>query len=361
MKKLKAKRKLWLDARTYRQWSENVRAARMRNHVETTSHSKMKCCVISVPRVLVAEKPKQRQEILNVINQTITTLAKGDTKVKLDFSKVEKIFPGGMLILLASLQLFTNVWKGRITARCPPHSLTAQLINHFGLADAFGVSANLSKPKASSVIDWQFLTGTKAGGEEVRELLNNYRHKTNAEIPEGLFAALTEGLTNVRHHAYTENSEVPAEFQKWWLFARYTEPLETETGSLFIAIYDMGVGIPSTMRSKLEKGEIILDLIDKVGQSTRVTKGSALDRRLLEEAVEYKRSQTGQPHRGNGLPEMREFASTTNGGRLHIVSGQAQYTFVAGKIDGHTLGFKEEFPGTLLLWSLPLKMKEITS
>jgi hypothetical protein len=58
---------------------------------------------------------------------------------------------------------------------------------------------------------------------------------------------------------------------------------------------------------------------------------------------------------------MREFASTTNGGRLHIVSGQAQYTFVAGKIDGHTLGFKEEFPGTLLLWSLPLKMKEITS
>lgn len=137
-----------------------------------------------------------------------------------------------------------------------------------------------------------------------------------------------------------------AELQKWWLFARCEQPTCAAAGWLFIAIYDLGAGIPSTMRNQLKTGERLLDFMDTAKGVMFLGKGSALDQRLIKEAVEHKRSQTGQPHRGNGLPEMRQFAEGTKGGRLHIVSGHAQYTYPGGSTGGgQTAGFRSEFPG----------------
>lgn len=361
MKLLVPKRKTWLNRQVKLQWQMSVRSAQAAKHLSIKKIKRLRCCIILVPRLLIGEKLEQRLQILGVINQINVRLANGGYRVKLDFSRVEKIFPGGMLILLAGLQRLTADYPGRLSASCPPHSLASQLLNHFGLAPLLGINPHTSKPKDSSVVGWSYLTGTQAAGAEVKELLDRYRNNTSAEIPDSLFAVLTEGLTNVRHHAYTARSRVREEFRRWWLFARYDEPCGKENGYLYIAIYDMGVGIPATMRNKLETKEIVIDLMDKAGQFTSLSHGTALDKRLLHAAVEHKRSQTGQPHRGNGLPEMREFVASSDAGRLHIVSGHAQYSFIRGKSDGHTDGFKQEFPGTLLLWGLPLKAKEIPS
>jgi hypothetical protein len=129
-------------------------------------------------------------------------------------------------------------------------------------------------------------------------------------------------------------------------------------GSIFIAIYDMGVGIPSTLKSKLGAGEMMMNALDKVTELAGLGEGTLLDQQLLRTAIENQRTQTRQAHRGKGLPEMREFAASTDGGRLHIVSGQAQYSMHGGKPHGQVQGFDEKFPGTLLLWNLPLKVKE---
>lgn len=358
VKKLPKKRQHWLNQRVLIQWRSSVKAANLAGRSTTSKPVKLRVCVLTVPRLLIAEKLEQRLQILNVISQVRERLAGGGYRVKLDFSKVEKIFPGGMLVLLSAMERLASRYPGRISARCPPNSLAAQLLNHFGLANTLGVNPRMSRPRASSVVDWSYLTGTQAAGEEVKELLDKYRRSTDAEIPEGLFAVLTEGLTNVRHHAYTDDTDLPAELRKWWLFARYAEPKSREHGSLFIAIYDMGAGIPATMRNKLQKKEVVIDWIDKATELAAIGDGTALDKRLLQVAVDHRRSQTGQPHRGNGLPEMREFIAATDEGRLHIVSGRAQYSFLSGKNDGHSDGFKQKFPGTLLLWSLPLKAKE---
>lgn len=359
MRRLGSKRKRWLDRRVRAQWLAAVKAA---VHTRRTAQrdERRSTCVVLVPRLLIAEKLEQRQQILDVLEQIQARLQGSSDRVKVDFSRVEKIFPGGMLIFLATLVRLAGNHPGRVTARCPPQSLAGQLIHHFGLAGVLGVSEALSKPRSSSVVGWSYLSGNDSGGVEVKRLLDSYGKSTNAVVPEGLFAALTEGLTNVRHHAYNAQSSVPHNFRKWWLFARYDEPNGKEHGSLFVSIYDMGVGIPATMRNKLKSQEVVLNLVDKAGQEFALTDGTALDKRLLEQAVEHKRSQTGHGHRGNGLPEMREFANSTDGGRLHIVSGHAQYSFCRGKVDGHTQGFKEKFPGTLLLWSLPLKAKELS-
>lgn len=55
---------------------------------------------------------------------------------------------------------------------------------------------------------------------------------------------------------------------------------------------------------------------------------------------------------------MRDFAVATEGGRLHIVSGHAQYSLLGGKNDGQVMKFEQKFLGTLLLWSIPLTVKE---
>lgn len=326
------------------------------------AHSKVnRLCVLTVPRVLSAEKLEMREKILAVIHQIDTRLKVAGSRIKLDFSRVHRIFPGGMLILLGALRRQTDAFPGRIRARCPPQSLAAQLLNHFGLADALGVTKHLSKPKHSSVIEWQHLTGSHADGDRVTALLDTYRQHTQAAIPEELFLVLTEGLTNVAHHAYPENCGIAPAHQKWWLFARFTEPTETQQGSIYIAIYDIGVGIPATLRPKLNNFEQWLDFFDKGARITRLGDGARLDQQLLRTAIEEYRTQTFLSFRGKGLREMREFAASTVGGRLHIVSGQAQYSVHGGKQDGQFQGFGEKFPGTLLLWNLPLNRKEQTA
>lgn len=316
-----------------------------------------KICVLTVPETLTAEKLELREKILNIIRQIDQRLA-SQQRIKLDFSRVKRIYPGGMLILLAALRRQTDRHPRRIQARCPPQSLSAQLLSHFGIAGALGVKPHLSRPQHNSVIEWQHLCGTLADGMQVKHLLDQYRDNTKAELPEELFSVLTEGLTNVCHHAYPSSCEIESKHRKWWLFARFTEPVSDRAGSIFIAIYDMGVGIPSTLVSKLKAGELVMNVVDKTTERFGLSEGTWLDQRLLKTAIENPRTQTGQAHRGKGLQEMREFAASTDGGRLHIVSGQAQYSMHGGKPDGQVQGFDEQFPGTLLLWNLPLKVKE---
>lgn len=313
----------------------------------------LKTSTILIPSVLVAERYEHRCKILDVVEQCLRALDRGGSRVKLDFSRVQKIYPGGMLVLLGALELILDIFPGRVAARCPPRSLSAQLLRHFGIADKLGVSPQHSQPTARSVVEWRYLTGTQAMGEDVRDLLNSYRENTDAEIPPDLFSVLTEGLINVRHHAYPADSEIPADLRRWWLFARYVEPVGRTAGNLYIAIYDMGVGIPTTMKQRLERGEIILNFIEQL-----VPTGKALDKALLQQAVEHRRSGTGLAHRGNGLPEMRDFVASTSAGRLYIVSGNAQYSYGPSAEDGITSAYPRSFLGTLILWSLPLKLKE---
>lgn len=359
MKALSSRRSEWLLRQARIRLRVEARLAGLAARAGRRHSARIRCSVIPVPEALVAEKPEQRQQILNVIRKVEHCLRNSRQRVKLDFSYVTKIFPGGMLLLLGSISQLTDKYPGRISGRCPPRSLAAQLLNHFGLAPKLKINAALSVPTHHSVTAWNFLTGTLADGGPVRELLDRYRDGTNAAIPEGLFAVLTEALTNVRQHAYKDLPEVDPAWRRWWLFARFDEPKPGVDGILYIAIYDAGEGIPATMRNKLKAGEKFVDLIDKTGRLLSLSDGRDLDKHLMFEAVEHRRSQTGQAHRGNGLPEMRDFAASDEGGRFYIVSGHAQYSYAKGYPHGQVNCHKQEMPGTLILWALPLKIKEL--
>lgn len=206
-------------------------------------------------------------------------------------------------------------------------------------------------------MNWRHVSGSNADGTIITALLNDLRGDTKAVIPEGLYEVLTEALTNVSHHAYPGDYDLPESMRKWWIFSRLENPLEEEEGNLYIGIYDVGVGIQMTMRQKLQSEERILsvaeDWADWLTWPSRL-----LDQKLLSAAVEHKRSSTGLSFRGNGLPEMRDFVLQTESGSLSIVSGLAQYTCQAESPGSKTYRCSDGIMGTLILWSIPLKHKE---
>jgi hypothetical protein len=237
--------------------------------------------------------------------------------------------------------------------------MAAQLMHHFGVAERLGINLSTSTPNHEAVVNWDYKTGTQADGSAISEMIAGYRKFPHAEIPDGLYDVLTEALTNVRHHAYPSSDSTPEELRRWWIFSRYVEPENDNPGVLFIAVYDLGVGIQNSMRSKLRKGEIALEATDELlGWSGWKGSKKKLERLLLERAVEHNRSRTGLSFRGNGLPEMKDFVLHTTTGRLYIVSGHGQYSCVAVNGSSACVGCDDQMPGTLILWSIPLQHRE---
>lgn len=353
MKRLSAGRIAWLDYRDKRSQASRVRQAGLsraqglRGFVPLT-----RTVVIQLPNHLAAETESARNRVLDVVHSIGVTLRDPYARIKLDFSKVVRMYPGGTLVLLALIQLYLESSQARrIKASCPPGSLAAQLLNHFGFGESLGVAAAANAPRNSSVVNWEYLTDSVVAGERVRILIEKYRNLINAELPDDLFAVLSEGITNVRHWAYPPETTVPQALRRWWMFSRYVEPENGRDGNLFIAIYDVGVGIPYNMAKKKTYSETVLATIDKYSGRRD------LDKALLAQAVEHQRSSTGEDNRGRGLPEMRKFIQNTQAGRLYIVSGFAQYSCAPLQRVSGAQSCKRHFPGTLILWSLPLKAK----
>jgi hypothetical protein len=314
--------------------------------------------VILMPVDLLVERGERRVALRRALDTAFRVLRQENTRVKFDFSRVAKIFPGGMLVFLAHLELMTLMCPGRVSVRAPPGSIPAQLIEHFGINGLLGASPLAVAPHHESVVNWRYVTGTGSDGAKINELLESYKRQTEAEIPEGLYDVLAEAFTNVRHHAFPEERKLFDELKRWWLFSRYVAPTDGQPGNLFIAIYDIGVGIQNSMRSKLKTGEMILDATDEILKLLGGQQTTRLEKLLLKRAVEHERSSTGLKNRGLGLPEMKEFVLSTEGGRLYILSGRAQYSCVASTGKGEVFECINGFPGTLILWSLPLAQKE---
>lgn len=361
MKKTGIKRATWLRRRQRVTILNLLRTAGKSKHYRTLTGlqlSKSKPVVaIQFPASLIAETEEHREAILSKLFFAVDALTAGNS-VRFDFTRTRKAYPGGMLVVLAYVELMLEMFPGKVSAISPPGTLITQLLQHFGFAERLSMICRGTTPVHESVVNWRFLTGSQADGPKITELLSVYKTVSDAEIPEGLYDVLAEALTNVRHHAYPEgNSQTPESLRRWWLFSRYEVPEASRPGRLYLAVYDIGVGIQASLRNKLSTGEIVLDKADSLLRILKLEDNLIIERLLLKRAVEELRTSTGLSNRGKGLPEMREFVMGTDSGRMYIISGRGQYTCVASEQNSDAFGCKIRFPGTLILWSIPLGIK----
>jgi hypothetical protein len=168
------------------------------------------------------------------------------------------------------------------------------------------------------------------------------------EADDAAFAAISESFTNVWQHAYAEDLEVkyrtlgkPPNVKKWWIALRNMD------GQLYMSVYDVGVGIPSSTRRKGWYGSVRQDFL-------HIVTGMSSDNQDIKTALEYGNSRYKVQGRGNGLPTMKRFVEINPDGALRIMSGKGMYRFRSRSNSEEWFDLAAEFPGTLVQWNIAL-------
>ena len=129
---------------------------------------------------------------------------------------------------------------------------------------------------------------------------------------------------------------VPPALRKWWIFSQYKD------NRFFVAIYDIGDGIPRTLRRKPEWIEFLRLRHYKDGS-------------ILRSAIATSRTRTLQPERGKGLPEMLEFSKSLKAGGLSILSAKGGFRYDAETETMRHRKFSQPLRGTLVQWAIPFR------
>ena len=196
-----------------------------------------------------------------------------------------------------------------------------------------------SKANNSGVRYVQFRSGSRVDGEAI-EKLREYDLGPAVNVPNRklLFAAVTEAMTNVVHHAYPHKHH--EQIREWWLAAAY----DAELRVLVILIYDQGDGIPSTLPRK--GVEYFQDMLPKS------------DGLRIKAAHELSRSTSGESYRGHGLKrDIQEYVKAFKGrGTYRVISGRGEYVLETGtdRSIPEIRSKKRRLRGTLIEWRLEI-------
>lgn len=162
-------------------------------------------------------------------------------------------------------------------------------------------------------------------GEELME---------SVSVGKGLYSVIIEAMGNTREHARPAKPST----ETWWILGYVNK----RTGVGEFAFYDAGVGIPTSLRGK------------KLALIHKFMKIGVKDDELLKMALEEgHHSRTKLAYRGRGLPQMVKTIEREQLKDVRIYTNKA-FASVAEK--AYDL-LPEDFPGTLVRWSIEKKEK----
>lgn len=262
----------------------------------------------------------------------------------IDFKPIRTVTPSGALVLAAELDRWNSLpgptrFRKADTDEWVPN--VRRLLGQMGFFELLKLKVSHVPDTASEGARYvKFRSGTKVDGEAVEDLrLLDLAPVVSVPKAKLLFAAVTEAMTNVAHHAYGATHRGP---KKWWLSAAH------EAGEVVILIYDQGAGIPKTLPLTLR--ERMRDLLP--GDL------ATHDGKMIEVAHNLARSGTGESHRGRGLGrDVRRYIEEHDGpGTYRVISGRGEYTVPAGEgVTGRVESRARPLQGTLIEWRLRLQ------
>lgn len=151
--------------------------------------------------------------------------------------------------------------------------------------------------------------------------------------------SISEAITNVTNHAYPRDHDYRhPHVGRFWFGATANR----ETGIVKVAFYDQGISVPVSY-PKASRLSTLQNFFSNRGVA------NPNDASYIEAAVQLGSSQTGQQHRGRGLPQMRQTVDICPKGRFLIASRSGLYDFRGGT-DERTTSFDGSVGGTLLYW-----------
>lgn len=287
---------------------------------------------------------------------TETSRRKGEIRrksMRLNLSGIESISLPCAVILSAELKRWTmhnkrtpnllnyGQWNRRVRS----------LLVHLGTFKHLGIQRKsyqryADETFAGQIILVELTSAEVQDGEKVAELQKQLMTLGNAFMPKRyIFRALLEATNNAIEHAYDENVELKySEFKekRWYATASY----DPSKDSLRYFVYDHGIGIPESLRTKDFWRRGIADLFDKIGVTDN-------DTDTIDAAFELGKTRTNKDERGKGLKDMQNVIQQAGAGYFRVISGQGDYTLnsdgvVKKRRHGSHIG------GTLIEWSIPI-------
>lgn len=256
--------------------------------------------------------------------------------VELDFSDVQNITAAAALVLFAKITRCQSClpvgmfrFPDRVISLIPPKDKDVK-----GKFVGSGLWAAI-KPGGQKKLerlwdDWSnpYKTGNDPS-RQIEDIIGNLRQSFGV-LPNKIIGALQESYLNIAHHAYETFKEEPhfSGFMvgRWWQYAN----LNQKTGKLAIIIYDMGVGIPATLRS-IQKG--------------------VSDCSSIKHAMKPGVTRFNKQGRGRGFSDIkRPIDTNTSAEYLLIFSGRGEVAYNSGKTIRET-SHTYDIGGTLLEWA----------
>jgi hypothetical protein len=225
-----------------------------------------------------------------------------------------------------------------------------------GFFDIVGIPQNLEKPDLNgrfAILPMR--SGNTADGAAVSALLSDLRSlfPGGSDPAEGnmlqLYGAMIEGIVNVVRHAYPEDGIYPFRpINRWWM----TGAVDRDDRWTTAVIYDQGVTIPVSLPNWEHYSGVRRRILSAMGLVPKPGDPRS-DGEAIAAAVEESVSSTGEPHRGHGLAQMRDFVNQCREGYLRIMSRHGEVIFREGgkrEIKTHNVSVG----GTLIEWGVLL-------
>lgn len=350
MKKPSRKRRQWHDihARKLNRRRTKKKKSRARRHIRPSRSNPPRVhgsfTPIHCPEVLSLEN--NFDGVVKLLDDIRTKSEKSRNKrIHINFKPIRTIKPSAALVLAAELdrwnrRLATHNSKLRAVDVQEWDNTVRRLLGEMGFFNLLGVD-NLSEEKSSTGIKYvEFRSGMRVDGKVIDDL-RRLHLEPSVSIPNKhlLYAAVTEAMTNVVHHAYRDQTTLGVP-KHWWLSAAY----DAQSREVAVMIYDQGSGIPATLPRKFS--ERIRDWFPE-----NLTKDDA---HMIQAAHNLSRTTTSSPSRGHGLQrDIRRYIEALDcHGRYRVISNRGEYIVETGTSSDRMISHKRPLNGTLIEWRL---------
>lgn len=292
-------------------------------------------CVTSPSSICLYSK-ELRSETLVFLNKCDQVIFKSRVPLLLDLSNLEFISAAASVLFLSTVQrarYYGPHSNGRLNVVIlePKDPVIKGLFSTTGLLSAL----NCHRDKDFEQL---FLTGSNylTGNipkKDSKRLSGHICKKYNLDkLPNRLSTAIDEGLLNVLHHAYNDDTH-PFMRSRWWACAQVVED-ENKQKHLQCIILDRGVGVASS----ISKG-----YPDKLNMN--------VDSAAIQFAMEEGITSTGKDGRGQGSEDMKHpIELSCENDFLCISSHKGEVKF--DKHDVMVLQHLDTVSSTIIEWSL---------
>ena len=345
MKRIKSAYRLrrWQISRERRELARRrMRADRKARSEILPLDSPFVACV-KAPEIFLLEREHTHAEICAFLDELRQACHTSDKVVVIDFRRTKKVFAGAMLLFYSELARLKALYPHAQWSCLPSRDGTvSQVLKFLGIYEMLGYESAVI-PARQDVVTWRHTSDTLVDGQKSGQLLEMYKGLTLDETRH-MFRGVAEATTNVVHHAYIaarkDGLHCPDE-KRWWMFCRESDD------NLYVAVCDLGVGIPGSLPVRFD-GELIAKFLSDLG-------GKSHDGKMIQAAIEIARTRTDRSGRGKGLGDLKRVVDEVPGTRLYIFSNRGLVEYWGGKET--VRNFTHSILGTMIVWILPLKGK----